>query len=125
MTESTTKKPTPTSETKKEDTKTKESDILSKSEKFLSALGYLPFFFLIPLFAKKDSAYCQYHAKQGLVVTLVFMIIGVLGISKALENIIGFMHLLVIGFFGFMALRGNKKDVPMISEMAKSEYLDF
>jgi uncharacterized membrane protein len=35
--------------------------------KTLAAIGYLGILFLIPLLAKKENKFCQFHAKQGAV----------------------------------------------------------
>jgi uncharacterized membrane protein len=35
--------------------------------KTLAAIGYLGILFLIPLLAKKDNEFCQFHGKQGAV----------------------------------------------------------
>ena len=38
---------------------------ISASERFLAALGYLFFLFIIPVKARRDSMFVQFHARQG------------------------------------------------------------
>jgi uncharacterized membrane protein len=49
-----------------------------EENKVWAAVGYLGILFLIPLLAKKDSPFAQYHAKQGLVLFVAGVIVGVL-----------------------------------------------
>ncbi len=50
----------------------------AQDNKYLAALSYIHILFLVPLLAKKESKFCQFHAKQGLVLfvvqTVVFMV---------------------------------------------------
>lgn len=109
----------------KEKTTNAEAALLTKSEKFLSALGYLSFFFLVPLLIKRDSSFCQYHAKQGMILTLIFLVTAVVRVIPALNVLIGIMQLGVIVYSAFKANQGIRHEIPMVTDMAKSEYLDF
>jgi uncharacterized membrane protein len=111
--------------TEKSKIKATESELLTKSEKFLSALGYLSFFFLIPLLMKRDSKFCQYHAKQGLILTLILVVTSVVRVIPALNVLLGIVEIGVIAYSAFKASQGTKHVLPMISEMAKSDYMDF
>jgi len=48
-------------------------------EKLMGAIAYIGILFLIPLLAKKDSAFAQFHAKQGLVLFIADVIVGFVG----------------------------------------------
>ncbi len=42
--------------------------------KLVAALSYIGILFLVPLLVKKDSPFAQFHAKQGLVLSVAFFI---------------------------------------------------
>ncbi|MFA5359593.1 MAG: hypothetical protein WC349_01375 [Patescibacteria group bacterium] len=73
-----------------------------EKNKTVAALSYFWILFLIPLLGKKHSKFCQFHAKQGLIlfiisfvawipvigwlVGLAILVIAILGILKTLEG---------------------------------------
>ena len=48
-----------------------------EKNKVLCAIGYVPILFLIPMFACKDSQFAKYHVNQGLLFTLVSLVLGI------------------------------------------------
>ena len=48
---------------------------LTSEEKTYSAIGYFGVMCLLPLLARRDSEYCQHHARQGIIFALGFMIL--------------------------------------------------
>ena len=61
-----------------------------QSNKWLSALSYLGLLVLVPFFAKKDSKYAQYHARQG------FNLLAVDIIGAIVSGILGFIGTLIL-----------------------------
>lgn len=45
-----------------------------EDNRVIACLSYIGILFLIPLLAKRDSKYCQEHAKQGLVLFIVMLV---------------------------------------------------
>ena len=43
----------------------------AKDNKLFAILAYIPFLFLVPLFAAPQSKFAKYHANQGLLLTIV------------------------------------------------------
>ncbi len=66
--------------------------------KVVAALSYVSILFIIPLLLKKDSDFCQFHARQGLIIflfnwlffipglNLIFLIIVVVSIVKTVDG---------------------------------------
>lgn len=52
-----------------------------EENKVLACLSYVSILFLIPMLVKKDSKFCQAHAKQGLIMFIasLFGVIPVIG----------------------------------------------
>jgi uncharacterized membrane protein len=51
----------------------------AQENKHLALLSYVYILFLIPLLLRRDSKFCQFHAKQGLVLFVVELGLSVFG----------------------------------------------
>jgi len=91
-----------------------------QDNKVIAALSYFGLLVLVPLLAKKDSPYCQFHAKQGLVLLIAWVIIGIIAVIPILGWIVGFLgsiFLLVLFVIGLInALGGKAKELPVIGQ---------
>lgn len=60
------------------DTQPREHDVFDEQDvtnnKYIAALSYFGIFCLVPLLLKRDSAFAQFHAKQGLVLAIAFAV---------------------------------------------------
>lgn len=71
-----------------------------EKNKTTAALSYIWILFLIPLLGKKHSNFCQFHAKQGLVLFLLsfiswFPVFGwLIGLAIIIASIIGILKCL-------------------------------
>ncbi len=80
----------------------------NQDDKAIVILSYLFLLFLVPLLTKKDSPFAQYHAKQGLLLAICWLI----------APITLFLAPFVYIFCGVMAVIGimnvlNEKMVPL------------
>lgn len=98
-----------------------------EENKVVAAIGYLWILCLVPLLAKKDSKFAQHHGKQGLVLTVVSVIMWVVGFILAFIPVIGWIILfacwitiIVLAVLGIInALNGNFWEMPILGEYAK------
>ncbi|OGI28679.1 MAG: hypothetical protein A2288_00725 [Candidatus Moranbacteria bacterium RIFOXYA12_FULL_44_15] len=78
-------------------------------------MGYLGILCLIPLLAKKDSKFAQFHAKQGLVMLIGWFFSWV--------PIFGWLLALALFIFWIMAVisvfQGKMKPLPIIGDLAE------
>ncbi|MFZ5365105.1 MAG: DUF4870 domain-containing protein [Patescibacteria group bacterium] len=99
----------------------KDKDI--EENKTVAMLSYIWILFLIPLFSKKDSKFCQFHAKQGLVLFIASLVISLIGIIPILGWITGFILgilLLILAIMGIVkALQGEYWEMPVLGQYAK------
>lgn len=90
-----------------------------EKNKVIAAIGYIWILCLVPLFLKKGSPYCQFHAKQG----LVLFIIEIIGWIIFWIPVIGwllFIMVLLLAVMGFVnALQGNFWKMPIIGDLAE------
>lgn len=95
-----------------------------EANKAISVLSYIGILFLIPMLAKKDSPYAQFHAKQGLVLFLFAIIVNVILVIPFIGWIIGFIgwiFVVVVAIMGIVnALSGKAKELPLIGQFAKN-----
>ena len=104
--------------------------------KLMAVLSYIGILVLIPLLAKKDSPYAQFHAKQGLVLLICGVALGVIstvagfiavipvigwiiGLLVGLAIFVAGIGLFVVGIMGIInAVSGNMKELPIIGQYA-------
>lgn len=86
-----------------------------QDEKLLAALSYLWILSIVIFLIKRDSAFVQFHAKQGLVLwiaSIIFWFIPVLGWFLNLIILV----LVIIGFV--QALNGSEWKMPVVADLA-------
>jgi uncharacterized membrane protein len=76
----------------------------AQENKYTAIFSYIYILFLIPLLAKRDSKFCQFHAKQGLVLFVVDIIASLFGwvplfgqllmIAVAIVSVVGIIKVL-------------------------------
>jgi len=90
----------------------------------ISAIGYIWLLFLVPLLLKKNDEFCQFHARQGLVLFIFSLIIMVLGGIPVLGWLIilpvGWILIAILALLGIInALQGKKWEMPFLGKFAK------
>lgn len=84
----------------------------------ITYLSYLGILFLVPMLAKKESKFAQYHAKQGLVLTIGLFVGSFLYFLFGLGALV---HLAVV-IFSIMGLinvnKGVMKPLPIVGDLA-------
>jgi uncharacterized membrane protein len=93
-----------------------------EENKVIAAIGYLGILCLVPLLGKKDSPFAQFHGKQGLVLFIAGMLIGVVAIIPFLGWLIAMVGGIAIFIFWIMgvmnALGGKMVPLPIIGQYA-------
>jgi uncharacterized membrane protein len=92
---------------------------VSGEDKAFGAIAYLGILFIVPLLAKKDSEFCMFHAKQGLVLFIIDVVGGIIFwipfVGWALLTLVGILSLVAL----INALMGNKWKIPVIGDLAE------
>ncbi len=90
-----------------------------EENRYVAALSYLGILFLIPLLMKKESPFAQFHAKQGLVITIAWIV----GSFVFWFPIIGWALAVVLFVADVMALfrtlSGESWEIPYVKEVVK------
>jgi fumarate reductase subunit D len=106
---------------------------VSSQERAFGALGYLFLLFIIPLFAKRDSLFVQFHARQGMVLFLLWsalslLVLIVLAIASGVfivETIFIALWLLATFLYALLAIialfkvaLGERYRMPVVADVA-------
>lgn len=94
-----------------------------ENNKIVAAIGYLFILFLVPLLSAKDSPYAQFHAKQGLVLFVCWVIMWIIGLIPILGWLIWFFGIIaitIVSLVGFIkTIQGEAWEIPMVADFAK------
>lgn len=94
-----------------------------EDNKVIAAIGYLGILCLIPLLLKPKSQFCKFHGKQGLILTIGWVINFVIGIIPFIGWILGFLGMIALAILSIIgilkSLNGEYWEMPYLSEYAK------
>lgn len=86
-----------------------------------AALAYVSILFIIPML-KKDNEFCQFHAKQGIVLFVLSVVVSLLGWMPVIWRLSWLIELVIV-IVSIMAivktLNGEKWEIPYIGKYAK------
>ncbi len=95
---------------------------VNTEQKIFGILAYLGILVLVPLLVKKDDDFVHFHAKQGLVLLIVWIIVWVITMIPVLGWIIGpflsLAMLIIILIAIAQVLMGKKWEVPVVCTYA-------
>jgi len=90
-----------------------------EDNKVLAAIGYIWILCLVPLFLKRHSKFCQFHAKQGLILFIVEIFGWLIFWLPLIGWIIGIL-ILIFAALGIMnALQGKYWEMPILGKYAQ------
>jgi len=98
-------------------------DQKTQEKRVIAALSYIWVLCLIPLLTRKNDEYCQFHAKQGLVLFIGSFAVMVLGMIPILGWLIvlpfGWLLIVILSILGIInALQGKKWEMPFLGKYA-------
>lgn len=83
-----------------------------------AALAYVLLLFIIPM-AKKESEFCQFHAKQGIVLFLLWIAVSFMAWIPFV-GWVAWLSLLIVNILAIVkTLQGEKWELPLIAKYAK------
>ena len=94
-------------EVKKSDDNMQEMTTLH--ERTIAALSYVGFFAIVPFYLKKDSKFCRFHGKQGMLLALIFFFAKLLLVLDLLMDIALILQFIIFVYMGLKALSGEWK----------------
>ncbi len=85
-----------------------------QDNKLWAFLGYLGILCLIPLLAKKDSKFAQFHAKQGLVMLIGYFFVWIPFVGWLLGIALFILWIMAV----ISVFSGKMKPLPVIGDIA-------
>lgn len=109
----------PTKKKKTAEKKVVEKKTDVKDEKLMAILSYIGLLFIVPLILKPNDEFVKFHVKQGIILTIGWMIGSVLYPLLGLGFLVH-VAVLVLSIIGIMNVsEGKKKDLPIVGDLAK------
>ena len=93
-------------------------EVTTLHERTIAALSYVGFLAIIPFYLKKDSKFCRFHGKQGLLIAMIFFFAKLLLVLDLLMDIALILQFAIFVYMGLAALSGKWKKFPWIYERA-------
>jgi uncharacterized membrane protein len=95
-----------------------------EENRYWAALSYLFILCLVPLLFRKKSHFAQFHAKQGLVLTITWIAVWILGVIPVLGWLIimplGNLLMIILSVLGVLnALAGKYWKLPYLHQYAE------
>lgn len=103
---------------------------VTRDERLFAALAYIPFVALISLIMKPDSAFVRMHARQGLMLSLIFFAVGIAAAIVAIVPVVGgFLAMLIalvpaaclfVGVYSlYLSLTGFWWKIPVVGALSE------
>src|SRR3989338_6937274 len=90
-----------------------------EEHKVLACIVYIGILFLVPLLAAKQSKFAQYHAKQGLLLFAVEMVISMLLRFSVLGNLLNLVLVVISAIAIYETYQGKYWELPLVGQYAK------
>lgn len=84
-------------------------EVTTLHERTIAAMSYFGFLAIVPFYLKKDSEFCRFHGKQGLLLAIVFFMAKLFTVIDLLMDIVLILQIVVMFVMGFAALSGRWK----------------
>lgn len=87
-------------------------------------LSYLWVLCLIPFLMKKENSFVKFHARQGLMLFIVEVALGIIGIIPFIGSFISMIGIVICGVLSIIAivqvLMGKEWKMPVIADLAEN-----
>jgi hypothetical protein len=93
-------------------------EITTLHERTIAALSYIGFLAIVPFYLKKDSKFCRFHGKQGLLLAILFYFCKLFMVLNFLNDLILVLQFAIFVYMGFATLAGRWKKVPWVYKWA-------
>ncbi|MFA6447758.1 MAG: hypothetical protein WCW31_05945 [Patescibacteria group bacterium] len=88
-----------------------------EENKVIASLSYIWILFLVPLLTKKDSKFSKEHAKQGLILFIVWIVTSLVIWIPIIGQLLG-LAILIVNIIAFVkCLMGEFWEIPLIGPL--------
>jgi hypothetical protein len=89
-------------------------------ERTIATMSYIGFLAIVPFYLKKDSKFCRYHGKQGLLIAIIFFFAQPIAILNFFGDLLLAIQFALFLYMGLATLAGKWKKCPFIYNTACS-----
>lgn len=93
-------------------------DMTTLHERTIAAMSYFGFLAIVPFYLKKDSEFCRFHGKQGMLIAIMFFIAKLLTVLDLFNDLALILQVIIMFRMGFAALSGRWKQMPFFYDWA-------
>ncbi|MDH5597136.1 MAG: hypothetical protein OEY44_03455 [Candidatus Peregrinibacteria bacterium] len=97
---------------KKAEPEKERDDITTLHERTIAALSYFGFMAIVPFYLKKDSEFCRFHGKQGMLLAVFFFLTKLFTVIDLVFDLMLILQVAMLFIMGFAALSGRWKKLP-------------
>lgn len=83
-------------------------------ERAIATMSYIGFLAIVPFYLKKDSKFCRFHGKQGLLISILFFFAQPIAILNFFGDLLLATQFAIFLYMGLATLAGRWKRVPWI-----------
>ncbi len=99
-----------------------------EKHKGVACLSYVFLLFLVPLLTVKESKFAQFHAKQGMILFIVWMVfdlvLGVIPLVGWMLLPVANLFFIIVSIIGILkTLEGSAWEIPGVSYISKKYHL--
>ena len=87
-------------------------------ERAIATMSYIGFLAIVPFYLKKDSKFCRFHGKQGLLIAILFFFAQPLAILDVFGDLLLAVQFGIFLYMGLATLSGRWKKFPWIYKTA-------
>lgn len=89
-------------------------DVTTLHERAIAAMSYFGFLAIVPFYLKKDSEFCRFHGKQGLLLAIIFFMAKLFTVIDLVNDLALILQVAIMFRMGFAALSGRWKKTPFL-----------
>jgi hypothetical protein len=89
-------------------------EVTTLHERTIATMSYFGFLAIVPFYLKKDSEFCRFHGKQGLLLAIIFFIAKLFTVINFINDLVLILQVGIMFWMGFAALSGRWKKLPYI-----------
>lgn len=108
------------SETKPEPQAEEIQEMTTLHERAIATMSYIGFLAIVPFYLKKESKFCRFHGKQGLLISILFFFAQPIAILNFFGDLLLATQFAIFLYMGLATLAGRWKKFPWIYATACS-----
>lgn len=95
-----------------------EDEMTTLHERTIAMLSYVGPLAIVPFYLKKESKFCRFHGKQGMVLVIIFFVAKIIGVLDFTFDLFSILQVGLFFYMGYQAISGKWKKLPLVYDWA-------